>query len=253
MINFLFYILKCAKRDKLLLSVFVLILVAFFLSVFVGSTAAYETKEMAIVYFSSIARVILVYGFAIFNAFFVTKMFQTKEIETFLAGPVKRRDLVVALFLANVILICVLAFFAILLLKSLFFSIIPLSHAIIWFLSIIAEVTLISCFACFVSLTLSNAMLSILITTIFYITSRLMGFIISAIELKISVKSFMSFIEMLIIPISVFFPRLDLFSQSSWLIYSDAISNLLIIACQSLIYIPLILLACIIDFNKKAL
>ena len=253
MLNFFFYILKCAKRDKLFLAILICLIVAFVLSVFIGSTAAYETREMSIVYFSGIARIILVYGFAIFNAFFITKMFQTKEIETFLAGPVKRKDLVIALFLANFLLIFGLAFFCAFLTKLIFFDIVPFSHAIIWALNVVAEVTLIACAASFFALTISNAMLTILITTIFYITARLMGFIVSAIELQFNAKSFMGVVETLIIPISVFFPRLDLFSQSTWLIYADAIPNLLIILCQSLVYIPLIVTACIIDFNKKAL
>ena len=232
---------------------FVCIVIAFFLSVFIGSTAAFEPREMAIVYFAGVARIILVYGFAIFNAFFITKMFQTKEIETFLAGPVRRKDLIFGLMCGNITLIAVLSFFCVFLTKIIFFDIVPFSHALIWSMNIIAEVTLVTCATCFFALMLENATLAIIITTIFYITSRLMGFVISAIELQFSPKSFMGIVEMLIVPVSVFFPRLDLFSQSTWLIYNDAIPNLLLILCQSLVYIPLIITACVIDFNKKSL
>ena len=80
-----------------------------------------------------------------------------------------------------------------------------------------------------------------------------MGFIVSSITLKMQGVSIQKVLEFLIMPIAVFFPRLDLFSQSSWLIYTDAIPNLTIIAMQSVVYIPLIFFACVIDFNKKVL
>ena len=80
-----------------------------------------------------------------------------------------------------------------------------------------------------------------------------MGFILSSIELKIHGLSFIGIIQTLLIPLSIFFPRLDLFSQSTWLIYGDPITNGKIIIFQSLIYIPLLTFACTIDFNKKSL
>lgn len=251
--NFVFYILKCAKRDRILISILFCIVIAFILTIFIGSTAAYEQKQMGIVYFAGVARLILVYGFAVFNAFFITRMFQTKEIETFLAGPVDRRSFVFGIIFGNIMLIIGLSLFVTTLLKGFFYDIISWVHIIIWMGNIIAEVTLITVIACFFSLTLNNATLSIIFSTIFYITSRLMGFLISAIELQFNGSSFIGIIETLIIPLSVFFPRLDLFSQSTWLIYGDAIPNLWLIIAQSAIYIPLIITACIIDFNKKSL
>lgn len=247
------YILKCAKRDRLFMSILLCLAVSFVLTAFIGSTAAYEQNQMAIVYFASVARVILVYGFAIFNAFFIVRMFQTKEIETFLAGPVKRRFLVFGLVFGNMVLIFALSLFSAALLKGFFYGIVPWSHIIIWLGSIIAEVTLIAAVSCFFALTLTNATLAIILSTIFYVTSRLMGFLISAIELQFNGRSFFGMIETLVIPLSMFFPRLDLFSQSTWLIYTDAIPNLWLIVAQSLVYIPLVVTACIIDFNKKSL
>ena len=247
------YILKCAKRDKIFFSMLGALIAAFAISCFIGSTAAYEQSQMQIVYASGIFRVIFVYGFAIFNAFFITKMFQTHEIETLLAGPVPRSSLIWSLMVANFVLIFSLVCSVALLLKSVFFSTIPTYHLIIWAGSILGETMIIVAITALFAFMLENATTAILLTTVFYITSRIMGFIVSSITLKMQGVSIQKVLEIFIMPIAVFFPRLDLFSQSSWLIYADAIPNLTIIAMQSLIYIPLICLACVIDFTKKVL
>jgi Cu-processing system permease protein len=247
------YILKCAKKDKIFFSMLGALVFGFLFACFIGSTAAYEQSQMQIVYASGIFRVIFVYGFAIFNAFFITKMFQTREIETLLAGPVPRSSLIFSLMLANFILISLLVLTAVILLKCVFFGVIPTTHLAIWAGSLVCETMMIVAITSLFALMLENTTSAILLTTIFYITSRIMGFIVSSITLKMQGVSIQKVLEFLIMPIAVFFPRLDLFSQSSWLIYTDAIPNLTIIVMQSLVYIPLIFLACVIDFNKKIL
>ena len=247
------YILQCTKRDKIFISILVCIIVSFLLACFLGSTAAYEQNQMKIVYSSGIFRLIFVYGFSIFNAFYISRMFQTRELETFLAGPVSRHSLITSLIIVNCILIFSLTTFASLLLKAFFYNIIPFSHLLFWCISVFFETLIISIISIFFSVILTNTTTSILLITIFYVTSRIMGFILSSIELKIHGLSFIGIIQTLLIPLSIFFPRLDLFSQSKWLIYGDPITNGKIIIFQSLIYIPLLTFACTIDFNKKSL
>ena len=247
------YILKCAKRDKIFFSMLGALIASFIVSCFIGSTAAYEQSQMQIVYSSGIFRIVFVYGFAIFNAFFITKMFHTREIETLLAGPVPRSSLIFSLMLANFVLISLLVLTIAGLLKGVFFGVIPITHLAIWAGSVLCETMMIVAITALFALMLENATSAILFTTMFYITSRIMGFIVSSITLKMQGVSIQKVLEFLIMPIAVFFPRLDLFSQSSWLIYTDAIPNLTIIAMQSVVYIPLIFFACVIDFKKKTL
>ena len=247
------YILQCTKRDKIFLSILVCIFTSFLLACFLGSTAAYEQNQMKIVYSSGIFRLILVYGFSIFNTFYISRMFQTRELETFLAGPIARHSLIISLITVNCLLIFSLTAFASLLLKVFFYNTVPFSNLLFWCISVFFETLIISIISIFFSVMIANTTTSILLVTIFYITSRIMGFILSSIELKIQGLSFIGIIQTALIPLSVFFPRLDLFSQSTWLIYSDPISNGIIIILQSLIYIPLLTFACIVDFNKKSL
>ena len=52
--------------------------------------------------------------------------------------------------------------------------------------------------------------------------------------------------------LSVIFPRLDLFSQSSWAIYGIGDNSFLqIIFIQSIIYLPLMIFMAFHDFKKK--
>ena len=247
------YLFNCAKRDKIFFTILAMLLASLVISCFIGSTAAYEQTQMQIVYSAGTFRVILVYGFAIFNAFFITKMFQTREVETFLASPISRSSLISSIFFVNIILVASLSLIMCFLLKLLFFSVIPFLNIVIWCGNVMCETMIIVGVVTLFSLMLENATATILLTTIFYITSRIMGFIISSITLKFQGISAFSFLEFITLPVSVFFPRLDLFSQTSWLIYTDKIPNLTIIFTQSAIYIPLVFVACIIDFKKKVI
>lgn len=247
------YIFQCTKRDKIFISLLLCIILSFFITYFIGSTAAYEQEQMQIVYSSGIFRLIFVYGFAIFNTFFVVRMFQTREIEAFLAGPISRHCLILSIFCVNIILIASLIFFASSLLKICFYNIISFSHILIWFMSVFFETVIVSMVAVFFALMLNNATTSILMVTIFYIVSRMMGFIISSITFQLHNIGLMNVVEYTMVPLSFFFPRFDLFSQSIWLIYNEPVKNLLLIIMQSLVYISLILCASIVDFNKKNL
>lgn len=253
MVSIFKYLLQCARRDKIFITVLIAIFVSFFICTFLGSTAAYEKEQMQIVYCAGIFRLILVYGFAVFNAFFISKMLQSKEIEAFLAGPVSRKSLILALVCVNMLLVFVLSVISTILLKCFFWNIIPSYNALLWCGSIFLEVVLISSIAIFFALMLSSVTAVIFLVTIFYITARIMGFILTAITITFHEFSFMGIIKTLVIPLSVFFPRLDLSSQSIWLIYENSLSNIPLIFAQGVIYITLITVACIVDFNKKPL
>lgn len=247
------YLLHCARKDKIFFSMLVGILASFFVCIFLGSTAAYEKEQMQIVYSAGVFRTLLVYGFAIFNAFFISRMLQNREIETFLAGPVSRTNLILSLMCVNALLILTLSIISTVLLKLFFWNIIPSYNALFWGGSIFLEIFLISAITVFFSLMLSSITSTIFLVTIFYITARIMGFILSSLTLSFQGLSFINIVKGILIPLSIFFPRLDLFSQSIWLIYPNSLTNIHFIFIQGLVYLPLITLACIVDFNKKSL
>ena len=139
MISIFKYLLQCARRDKIFVTVLIGILVSFFICTFLGSTAAYEKEQMQIVYCAGVFRLILVYGFVVFNAFFISRMLHSKEIEAFLAGPVSRKSLILALTCVNMLLIFSLCVISTILLKCFFWNIIPSYNALLWCGSIFLE------------------------------------------------------------------------------------------------------------------
>jgi hypothetical protein len=83
--------------------------------------------------------------------------------------------------------------------------------------------------------------------------SRLMGIFVLAIDLP---QDFMQ-IKNHLLPsilkiISLFFPRLDLFTQSEWLVYGvEDFSRIKLIALQAIIYISLMSFMSFVDFRRK--
>ena len=125
-----------------------------------------------------------------------------------------------------------------------------------WSLSLLVECMIISAFSLIATIILKNAVVSILSTVGFYILARMMGFFIYAINNSTLAThtAIHQITSKIIFVISLCLPRLDLFGQSMWLIdYNYDFKLIVIILAQSLIYIPIMILIAIIDFNKKEL
>ena len=123
-----------------------------------------------------------------------------------------------------------------------------------WSLSIFCELMIMSSFAILSSLILKSAVSAVISCFGFYILSRIMGYAVSSIIIpaKLNNLDVNIIIESLLKILSSLFPRLDLFGQGNWLIYSHVKSETItLILTQSAIYISLILLMSIFDFKKK--
>ena len=75
------FILLTGLRDKLYLSLLLILLGAFGLSNLVGFSALSEQTQMQVVYFSFLSRVIIVCGITLFICFYINKEFEKKEID----------------------------------------------------------------------------------------------------------------------------------------------------------------------------
>jgi hypothetical protein len=103
------------------------------------------------------------------------------------------------------------------------------------------------------SLILTNSLLAIMASFAFYLISRLMGIFVIALNIPDSISQAKNNLLAVILKIlSATFPRLDLFTQSSWLNYGISdFSNFKIIILQGIIYIPLLIFMAFHDFKKK--
>ncbi len=250
------YTMITALRDKLFIGLLGVILLAIFVSTFLGGTALSEQYEMVISYACGSSRLILAVGMVIFVCFHVKRMFDNKEIEFILAKPISRNAFICSYWLAFVVLVIILS-----LLSMAFIAIFTkpnLLGLLYWTASVICEEILIIAFAIVSALILKSAVASVMATLCFYFLSRMMGFFVAIIKQPFNLQLpelnyvFDWISQWLLQLTSTVLPRLDLFGKTKWLIYGIATEKeLWIFACQSLVYIPLLLVMAMLDFNKK--
>ena len=247
------YTLLTASRDWLFIGLAALVLMAYAMSVFTGSTALVEQLQMSLAYFAGASRIILVAGIIIFICFHVRRSFENREIELILSKPISRTQFVIAYWLGFVILSLV----AILpVLFILYFLNDPNPIGLLyWGISLVFEISIISAFALLSALIMKSAVSCVMSTFTFYLACRLMGFFTTALGSSTSLStkgSWGSVMEFIMQIISTIIPRLDLFAKSQWLIYGvEGQNDLWIFPVQSLIYILLILSVAIFDFKRK--
>ncbi len=249
------YILLSGTRDRLYLGLLICLVIAFSLSIFLGSTALVEERQMTTAYIGGLSRAVLVVGAILFVCLNVNRAFENKEVEFILSKSISREKFIFGYLSGFVIAIS-------LIIIPLITAILIVTQAdgfglLIWSLSLLSELMIVISFALLASLILRNSFSAIMATLGFYIISRLMGMFVMAIHLpaqitsnnfELSAHSFAIVLKML----SAIFPRLDLFGQSAWLNYGITdFSDLKIILIQSLIYIPLMIFMSFHDFKKK--
>ena len=248
------YILLSGTRDKLYLGLFISLIIAFSLSIFLGSTAMVEQQQMTTAYISGLSRGVLVIGTILFVCLNMNRAFENKEVEFILSKAISREQFILSYligFFVSILMILIPLIVAIFFVtKSDKFGL------LMWSLSLLSELMIVICFSLLASLILKNSFSSILASLGFYIISRLMGMFVMAINLpksvstniELSTQSFSTILKFL----SAIFPRLDLFGQSEWLTYGISdFWNLQVILVQSLIYIPLMIFMAFHDFKKK--
>lgn len=245
------YVLKNGLRDRLYIGLFLTLISSFAISIFLGDTMMVEKKETALAYIAGTSRVILCCGMILFVCLTTSRSFESKEIEFILSKPISREHFIIGYLLGFY-----LASLVILLPLSL--SIIAIFNFdkvgfLMWAVSLSIETLLVINVALLSSLILKNSFSAILATLGFYVIARMMGLFVLAIELPKNIDA----VKSRILPttlkfLSVVFPRLDLYSQTSWLIYEvNEYKSLQIIIWQSLIYIPLLVFMSFHDFKKK--
>ncbi len=248
------YILLSGTRDKLYLGLFISLIIAFSLSIFLGSTAMVEQQQMTTAYISGLSRGVLVIGTIIFVCLNMNRAFENKEVEFMLSKAISREHFILSYLIGFFVSILMIL---IPLIVAIFFATKADKFGLLmWSLSLLSELMIVICFSLLASLILKNSFSSILASLGFYIISRLMGMFVMAINLpksvstniEFSTQSFSTILKFL----SAIFPRLDLFGQSEWLTYGISdFWNLQVILVQSLIYIPLMIFMAFHDFKKK--
>jgi ABC-type transport system involved in multi-copper enzyme maturation permease subunit len=245
------YILLAGVRDRLYIGLFVTLAASFSLSIFLGSTSFVEMQQTTSAYIAGSSRAILATGMILFVCLSISRAFENKEVEFIISKAISREQFIlsyiVGFFIAAFLIFLPLATAILIVTKANKFGL------LMWSLSLFSELMILISFAVLVSLILKNSFSAIMASFGFYIISRLMGVFVLAINLPQDIAQAKSqALGVSLKFLSALFPRLDLFTQSSWLAYGvESFYSIKIIFIQSLIYIPLMIFMAFHDFKKK--
>lgn len=246
------YVLLTAIRDRLFLGLLLAVLAAAYISSVMGSTAMVETKQMAVTFTASSARIIIMVGIIVFIGFHMRNAFDTREIDVLLSRPISRTSLVIAYWLGFAVVATVLVIPAVVLVYVM--GLINVTGFMLWALSLLLESYLVVSLALFAALTASSGVATVLASLAIYTLSRMMGFFV------ITTKSGMLFHQAeinigatwVLNAVSTVVPRLDFFAKSSWLVYgAKSYDDLTLFLMQAGAFIPLLIVASVIDFKRK--
>lgn len=245
------YVLMAALRDRLVLSLGVLVAVGASLSVFLGSGAFIESGQFALVFTAGGLRFAGTVGLVLFVIFYLRRSFENKDVEFLLSRPISRTSFILshsiafsilAVFLAGVIGVAVCAVVV---------QAVGPGHGL-WVFSLMMEYIIIVNAALFFAMVLQSAAGGAMAVFGLYVLSRLMGQLLGiasvdgASSVSVFLNPIMNFISMVV-------PRIDLMTQTSWLVYPDAGGDVgfAFIAIQGAVYSGLLICAALIDLRRR--
>jgi ABC-type transport system involved in multi-copper enzyme maturation permease subunit len=246
------YVLLTATRDRLFFGLLVGVLAAAYISSVLGSTAMLEPEQMTLSFTAASARVIIMVGIIVFIGFHMRNAFDAKEIDVLLSRPISRTTLVASYWLgfATVATCLVLPTVA----MMYFMNVLNMTGYFLWAASLLLESWLVVSIALFASLTIRSGVGTVLASLAIYALSRMMGFFVSTTKSGVLFTHEEANIAStwLMKIISVVVPRLDFFAHSNWLIYgAKSYDDLWLFLVQGGVFIPLLIVAAVIDFKRK--
>lgn len=244
------YVLLASLRDRLLVSMALLLGVGTVLGLFLGSAAIIEKTQFVTVFTAAGLRFVGVIGLVLFVVYHIRRSFETRDIEFLLTKPVSR----LCFILSHVAAITILAVSMACLITSVVMAISsePMSYSYyLWFVSLAMEMIIMVNAALFFAMVLNNASLGVLATLAFYILSRMSGSLLGVIDSGVGSNVLSELMAGIFQLVSLLIPRLDLMAQSSWLLYgADNIAMLFVVA-QGVIYTTLLVTATFIDLKNR--
>ena len=242
------YVLMAALRDKLILSMFVVLVLSSSLSLFLASSVITEKDQFTLVFTASSLRLVSVLGLVVFVTFFVRRSFDGKDIEFLLSRPISRLNIVFSyVFSFSIMAVCVS-----LALTLALYAVAPhlfgMGH-VFWLLSIIVENIAMVTVAFFFAMQISSAATSVMATLGVYVLGRLMGQLLGIIDSALVDSSGIYAVTLQVV--SVITPRLDLLGQSSWLLYGYEGNYFVFALFQVMFFIFLVISAAYLDFSRR--
>lgn len=245
------YVLMAALRDRLILSLGVLVAVGAALSVFLGSGAFIESSQFALVFTAGGLRLAGAAGLVLFVIFYMRRSFENKDVEFLLSRPISRTSFILSHAIAFSVLAVFLAAMIGVAVCAVVVQAVGPGHGL-WIFSLMMEYVLIVNAALFFAMVLQSASSGAMAVLGLYILSRLMGQLLGiasvgdASPISPLLNGTMNIISMIV-------PRIDLMTQTSWLVYPDSNTEIGVgfIAAQGFVYTGLLICAALIDLRRR--
>lgn len=245
------YVLMAALRDRLILSLVLLVALGASLALFVGSSAVVEKGQFAMVFAAGGLRFAGAGGLVLFVTFYIRRAFETREVEFLLAKPLSRPAFILSHAVAFSLLAIALAAAITLAIAALMPPQMEFQAIALWGASLAAEFIIVANAAFFFAMVIGSAAGSAMAVSGLYILARLMGQILGVLDAPYNLP-FYDVLSAAMKTVSVIVPRLDLMAQTSWLLYgSGGGIGWGFIAGHAAIYTGLLIAAAMADLARR--
>ncbi|TVQ83119.1 MAG: hypothetical protein EA357_07185 [Micavibrio sp.] len=209
------YILTAALRDKIVITLLLMIALGASTASFLGSASITEEKELTVVFGAGGLRFLGALGIILFCCFHIRRSFEHKEVEFLLSRPISRAGFLLSYAAAFAVIAAVIA--AAIMLVVLLIGAPDFGGWMAWGGSLAVEYVIVATTALFFSMALPSAAGSAMACLGVYILARMVGMLLGI--TYVMDNAFMVFLGYGMEFISIFIPRLDLMAQTSWLVY----------------------------------
>ncbi len=240
------YVWSAAIRDKLIISMLVILALSTSMSFFMASAAVTEQNQFTAVYMAGSLRIVSVLGLVLFTVFFIRRSFEAKEIEFLLSRPIGRVQFIISQAIALSMIAVTFSFACA---AFLYFSSlgVNIEGFWMWTLSVALEAIIMVNIALFFAMFFSSSVSAVLAVMAFYALGRMIGQVLGILKNGTAGENFQG-LEVTMQAISTITPRLDLLGQTSWLLYGvENYSDMVMAFIQIGAFIFLVVCAALID------
>ncbi len=244
------YTLLEAARNRLLYLVLLIVALALAFTVFLKQVAITETRDIQIAFLAATFRLAAVFVLAAFVIVSQVREANDKVMELLLTRNLPRAYYLFGKLSGYLGIALVLS--ALFTLPIAFFAEFP--RALAWGLSLFLELAIVAALSLFCVLTLNQVVGSLAAVLGAYALARSMAALQLIGSSRISEGNLMldRIANYLLDGIAFFLPRLDLFTQTGWLLHRhQQAADLPWLMLQSLVYVVLLGAAALFDFKRK--
>ncbi len=246
------YVLTAARRDRFFMSLLAIMVVGSFISIFLSSASVIEQGQFSVIYLAAGLRMLGLLGLVLFVVFFIRRSFEARDVEYLLTRPVSRSSFILshAMGFSLLSLIVSVALGAGLGLVAMKLG--NLQGVFYWSSGVVCEYLLMVNVALFFAMVLSSPVAATLATMGFYVLGRLMGQLLLIAKIPPGDIWGFKFMSVVFQAVSTLIPRLDLMTQSSWLVYgAKGLQDYVFIIVQTAIFLILILISTLVDLSRR--